>query len=48
MPARAYPDTTSVATVEFMVNEVILKFGIPQKIQTDNGSHFHGAFQALL
>ena len=47
MSARAYPDTSSAATVEFVVNEIILKFGIPQKIQTDNGSHFHGAFQAL-
>ena len=47
MSARAYPDATSAAIVEFVVNEIILKFGIPQKIQTDNGNHFHGVFQAL-
>lgn len=47
MMARAYPNATAAATVEFVVNDIILKFGIPHKLHTDNGAHFHGAFQTL-
>ena len=45
--ARAYPVATAAATTEFVINEIIFRYGIPRKIQTDNGSHFQGTFQAL-
>ena len=37
---KAVRDCTSTTAVEFLVNDVILKYGTPTCILTDNGSHF--------
>ena len=38
--AKAVSDCTSTTAVKFLVEEVMLKFGIPKEIVTDNGTHF--------
>ena len=38
--AKAVKDCTATTAVNFLINEVILKYGTPTCILTDNGSHF--------
>lgn len=45
--AGAYPAATSAAIVDSVDNQLISVSEFPKKIQTGNGSHFHGAFHAL-
>ncbi|CAF1478176.1 unnamed protein product [Didymodactylos carnosus] len=36
----ALPDCTAESAAKFLVEKVILQFGVPQQLITDNGSHF--------
>ena len=38
---------TSEVSVRFLVEFVLFKYGLPRAIQTDNGTHFAGAFEEV-
>ncbi|CAF1537945.1 unnamed protein product, partial [Didymodactylos carnosus] len=38
--AKAVPDCSATTAAKFLVNEVAFKYGIPNQILSDNGSHF--------
>jgi len=46
--ARATPDSTAKTTARFIYEEIILRHGCPQVIQTDNGTSFNNQLMAEL
>ena len=45
--AKAAKNTTSDITVNFFLDAIMFKFGIPRCVHTDNGTHFMKTFDAL-
>src|SRR4051812_17122382 len=45
--AKALREATSKNTTEFLIERIILRFGVLSMIITDNGSHFQGEFHEL-
>ncbi|GAB5407483.1 MAG: hypothetical protein Aurels2KO_57140 [Aureliella sp.] len=46
--AESTNDLTARTAAEFLLRRVILLFGVPGMVYTDNGSHFKGEFQDML
>lgn len=47
--AKPVRDCTSTTAAKFLVEEVILKYGVPKELITDNGTHFTSSlFETLL
>ena len=42
--AKAVKDANAATATKFLANEIVHRFGVPQVVITDNGSHFRGEF----
>ena len=42
--AKAVKEASSATSTKFLANEIVHRFGVPQVVITDNGSHFRGEF----
>jgi len=45
--AKAYRESTAKNAANFLMENIILRFGVPITVITDNGSHFKGEFHEL-
>ena len=45
--AKPVREANAATSAKFLMNDIIHRFGVPQVVITDNGSHFRGAFHEL-
>jgi hypothetical protein len=46
--AKAMPNNTAMATAEFIMNELIMVHGAPERLITDNGVHFNNTLMKTI